>query len=112
MILVGEIRDRATAEVAFQASLTGHLVLSTFHAGSAAEAVGRLADMGIEPYVLRSGLLAVINQRLARRLCGFAEPATTRPRPWGCRWAAFVCPPAVRLAAAPATRAGCCWSRC
>ena len=68
VILVGEIRDRATAEAALQASLTGHLLLSTFHAGSAAEAVGRLADMGIEPYVLRSGLLAVINQRLARRL--------------------------------------------
>jgi type II secretory ATPase GspE/PulE/Tfp pilus assembly ATPase PilB-like protein len=73
VILVGEIRDRATAEAALQASLTGHLLLSTFHAGSAAEAVGRLADMGIEPYVLRSGLLAVINQRLARRLCGCAR---------------------------------------
>ena len=73
VILVGEIRDRATAEAALQASLTGHLLLSTFHAGSAAEAVGRLADMGIEPYVLRSGLLAVIHQRLARRLCGCAR---------------------------------------
>jgi type II secretory ATPase GspE/PulE/Tfp pilus assembly ATPase PilB-like protein len=73
VILVGEIRDRATAEAALQASLTGHLLLSTFHAGSAAEAVGRLADMGIEPYVLRSGLLAVINQRLARRLCSCAR---------------------------------------
>lgn len=69
VILVGEIRDRATAEAAFQASLTGHLVLSTFHAGSAAEAIGRLSDMGIEPYILRSGLLAVLNQRLFRRLC-------------------------------------------
>ena len=73
VIMVGEIRDRATAEAALQASLTGHLVLSTFHAGSAAETVGRLLDMGIEPYVLRSGLLAVLNQRLLRRLCTCAE---------------------------------------
>lgn len=69
VIAVGEIRDKSTAEVAFQASLTGHLVLTTFHAGSAAEAVGRLLDMGIEPYVLRSGLRSVVSQRLARRLC-------------------------------------------
>lgn len=69
VIAVGEIRDRATAEGAFGASLTGHLVLSTFHAGSAAGAVGRLSDMGIEPYILRSGLLAVVAQRLVRKLC-------------------------------------------
>jgi type II secretory ATPase GspE/PulE/Tfp pilus assembly ATPase PilB-like protein len=74
VIMVGEIRDRATAEAALQASLTGHLLLSTFHAGSAAETVGRLLDMGIEPYVLRSGLLAILNQRLFRRLCPCAEP--------------------------------------
>ncbi len=73
VILVGEIRDRETAEAAFQASLTGHLLLSTFHAGSAVEAVGRLADMGIEPYVLRSGILAILSQRLARRLCDCAR---------------------------------------
>ena len=70
VIVVGEIRDRVTAEVAFQASLTGHLVLSTFHAGSAAGAIGRLSDMGIEPYLLRSGLLAIVSQRLVRTLCG------------------------------------------
>lgn len=69
VIVIGEIRDRETAEIAFQASLTGHLVLTTFHAGSAAGAVGRLLDMGIEPYVVRSGLLCVVGQRLARRLC-------------------------------------------
>ena len=74
VIMVGEIRDRPTAEAAMQASLTGHLLLSTFHAGSAAETVGRLLDMGIEPYVLRSGLLAILNQRLLRRLCSCAEP--------------------------------------
>lgn len=73
VIMIGEIRDRTTAQVALEASLTGQLVLSSFHAGSAAEAVGRLLDMGIEPYVLRSGLLAVIFQRLARRLCHCAR---------------------------------------
>lgn len=78
VILMGEIRDRATAEAAFQASLTGHLLLSTFHAGSAAEAVGRLSDMGIEPYLLRSGLLAILSQRLVRRLCPCA-PWTDEP---------------------------------
>jgi general secretion pathway protein E len=74
VIMVGEIRDRATADTAFQASLSGHLLLSTFHAGSAGETVGRLSDMGIEPYVLRSGLLAIVNQRLLRRLCTCAAP--------------------------------------
>lgn len=69
VIMVGEIRDPATAEAALQASLTGHLLLTTFHAGSAVEAIGRLLDMGIEPYLLRSGLLAIVSQHLARRLC-------------------------------------------
>ncbi len=76
VILIGEIRDRPTAETAFQAALTGQLVLSTFHAGSAAGAFSRLADMGIEPYVLRSGVLAIIGQRLVRRLCDCKQPAT------------------------------------
>ncbi len=69
VIAVGEIRDPATAITALQASLTGQLVLTTFHAGSAAEALGRLLDMAIEPYILRSGIRAVICQRLVRRLC-------------------------------------------
>lgn len=73
VIMVGEIRDRPTAEAAFQASLTGHLLLSTFHAGSAAEAISRLSDLGIEPYLLRSGVLAILCQRLARRLCPCAQ---------------------------------------
>ena len=75
VILVGEIRDRLTAETAFQACLTGHLVLTTFHAGSAAGAISRLSDMGLEPYLLRSGILAILNQRLVRRLCVCARPA-------------------------------------
>src|SRR4029079_4385715 len=65
VIVVGEVRDRPTAETVFQASLTGHLVRPTFHAGSAAGVLGRLADMNIEPYLLRSGLLAIVSQRLA-----------------------------------------------
>ena len=76
VIAVGEIRDRTTAEVAFQASLTGHLVLTTFHAGTAAGALSRLREMGIEPYLIRSGLVAVVSQRLIRTLCSCARPAT------------------------------------
>ena len=72
VIVVGEVRDRLTAEIAVQASLTGHLLLTTFHAGSAAGAVGRLLDMGIEPFLIRSGLLAVVSQRLVRTLCACA----------------------------------------
>lgn len=69
VILVGEIRDRVAAETVFQAALTGHLVLTTFHAGSATGAICRLSDMGIEPYLLRTGLLGIVAQRLVRRLC-------------------------------------------
>ena len=75
VIGVGEIRDLATAEVAFQASLTGHLVLCTFHAGSAAGVISRLSEMGIEPYVISSGVRAIVCQRLVRRLCECARKA-------------------------------------
>jgi type II secretory ATPase GspE/PulE/Tfp pilus assembly ATPase PilB-like protein len=75
VIMVGEIRDRGTAETVFQASLTGHLVLSSFHAPSAAGAISRLNDMEIAPYLLRSGILAIISQRLVRRLCECARPS-------------------------------------
>ena len=75
VIAIGEIRDKETAEVALQAALTGHLILTTFHAGSACEVIGRFLDMGIEPYVLRSGLRAIVAQRLVRRLCACAEPS-------------------------------------
>lgn len=76
VIMVGEIRDPATAETVFQASLTGHLVLSSFHAGSAAGAISRLSDMEIAPYLLRSGILAIVSQRLVRRLCTCATVVT------------------------------------
>lgn len=69
VILVGEIRDRETVETVFQAGLTGHLVVSTFHAGSAGEALQRLGEMGLPGYVLRSALQTVVAQRLVRRRC-------------------------------------------
>jgi len=75
VIMVGEIRDRDTAETVFQAALTGHLVVTTFHSGNATGAISRLSDMGIEPYLLRSGILGILSQRLVRRLCSCAEPA-------------------------------------
>jgi general secretion pathway protein E len=69
VIMVGEIRDRETAEIAVQAALTGHLVLSTLHTNSAAAAITRLRDMGIEEYLLSAVLRGVLAQRLVRRLC-------------------------------------------
>ena len=69
IVMIGEIRDLETAEIAIQASLTGHLVLSTIHTNSAASTVVRLLDMGIEDYLLASSLTAVLAQRLVRRLC-------------------------------------------
>ena len=69
MIMIGEIRDLETAQIAVQASLTGHLVLATLHTNDAASAVTRLADMGVEPYLLASSLLGVLAQRLVRTLC-------------------------------------------
>ncbi len=69
VIMIGEIRDRETAAIAIQASLTGHLVLSTLHTNDAPSALTRLADMGIEPYLLASSVLGVLAQRLVRRIC-------------------------------------------
>jgi type II secretory ATPase GspE/PulE/Tfp pilus assembly ATPase PilB-like protein len=69
VILVGEIRDRETAQIAVQASLTGHLVFSTLHTNDAPGAVTRLIDMGVEPYLVASSLEAVLAQRLVRLLC-------------------------------------------
>ncbi len=69
VILVGEIRDRETADLAIQASLTGHLVLATLHTNDAPSAIPRLVDIGVEPYLVTSSLLAVMAQRLLRRVC-------------------------------------------
>jgi type IV pilus assembly protein PilB len=77
IILIGEIRDRETVEIAIKASLTGHLVLSTFHTNDAPSAVSRLAYMGIERYLLASTLNLIVAQRLVRRLCANCkEPAS------------------------------------
>lgn len=69
IILVGEVRDKETAEISVNAALTGHLLLSTFHANDAATAIPRLVDMGIEPFLLASTLEIVVAQRLARKIC-------------------------------------------
>lgn len=69
VVMVGEIRDADTAEIAIQASLTGHLVLSTLHTNDSASSVTRLLDIGIEPFLVSSSLLGVVAQRLIRRLC-------------------------------------------
>lgn len=73
VIFVGEIRDQSTARLVMQAALTGHLVITTFHAGSATGVLARLLDWRIEPYQLRSGLLSILSQRLIRRLCQCAK---------------------------------------
>ena len=77
VILVGEIRDRETAEIAIQSSLTGHLVFSTLHTNDAASAVTRLIDMGIEPFLVTSAVIAVVAQRLVRLLCPKCKEAYT-----------------------------------
>lgn len=69
IIMIGEIRDAETAEIAIQASLTGHLVLSTLHTNDAPSAITRLVDMGVEPYLLSSTVVGVLAQRLVRRIC-------------------------------------------
>lgn len=91
VIMIGEIRDFETAQIAIQASLTGHLVLATLHTNDAASAVTRLTDMGVEPFLLSSSLLGVLAQRLVRKLCGHcaipAQDATgenTARNPVGC----------------------------
>ncbi len=79
IIMVGEIRDRDTAEIAIQASLTGHLVLSTIHTNDAPSATTRLIDMGIEPFLITSSLTGVLAQRLARTICAHCKESYTPP---------------------------------
>ncbi len=73
VLMIGEIRDPETASIGIEAALTGHLVFSTLHAGSACGVIGRLLDMGVEPYLLTSGLRGILNQRLIRRRCPQCE---------------------------------------
>ncbi|WP_140626436.1 type II secretion system ATPase GspE [Methylibium rhizosphaerae] len=86
VIMIGEIRDLETAQIAIQASLTGHLVLATLHTNDAPSAVTRLTDMGIEPFLLSSSLLGVLAQRLVRKLCPVCkkQDAQGRWHPVGC----------------------------
>ncbi len=79
VIMIGEIRDLETARIAMQASLTGHLVLSTLHTNSAAGAVTRLADMGVEPYLITSTVRGIVAQRLLRTLCAACREAYEAP---------------------------------
>ena len=88
VIMIGEIRDLETAQIAVQASLTGHLVLATLHTNDSASAVTRLLDMGIEPFLLSSSMLGVLAQRLLRKLC----PECRRQEDAGGRWRAVGCP--------------------
>ncbi len=79
VVLIGEIRDQETAQIAVQASLTGHLVFSTLHTNDAAGALTRLVDMGVEPYLVASSLEAVLAQRLVRLLCPHCRQVDTTP---------------------------------
>lgn len=91
IVLLGEIRDHETAQIAVEAALTGHLVLSTLHTNDAPSAITRLTEMGIEPFLVGSALDCVLAQRLARRLCPKCKEAYTPSRellvdarfPWG-----------------------------
>ena len=104
VVMIGEIRDLETAQIAVQASLTGHLVLATLHTNDSASAITRLVDMGIEPFLLSSSLLGVLAQRLVRRLCqhckreevievtaGEAETLHTQGKPLQHVWHAVGC---------------------
>src|SRR5476651_1150483 len=82
IIMIGEIRDLETAQIAVQASLTGHLVLATLHTNDASAAVTRLLDMGIEPFLLSSSLLGVLAQRLVRKLCGSCKTFDSQSGYW------------------------------
>ena len=85
VIMIGEIRDQETAQIAVQASLTGHLVLATLHTNDSVSAVTRLLDMGIEPFLLSSSILGIVAQRLVRKLCPECRQAAGgRFHPGGC----------------------------
>jgi type IV pilus assembly protein PilB len=79
IIMVGEIRERETAEIAVQAALTGHLVLSTLHTNDSIGAITRMIDMGVEPYLLSSALIGVVAQRLVRTVCPACRTESVAP---------------------------------
>ena len=115
VILVGEIRDDETADIAFQAAMTGHMVLSSLHAQNAASAIARLKDMGVDPGLIATSLNCIVAQRLARKLCQHCresyqpdEAETQRarlPASDAQRAPGSTVLPAARAARSPATRA-------
>ena len=88
VIMVGEIRDRETAEIAIESALTGHLVLSTLHTNDAPSAITRLIDMGVEPFLVASALDCIVAQRLARMLCRICKQRDRSSPPRSCATAA------------------------
>src|SRR5207248_190574 len=79
ILMVGEVRDRETAQIAIEGALTGHMVLSTLHTNDAASAITRLIEMGIEPFLVASALECIVAQRLARTLCAHCKRRTIIP---------------------------------
>jgi type IV pilus assembly protein PilB len=77
IVMIGEIRDRETAQIAVESALTGHLVLATIHTNDSAGALTRLTEMGVEPFLSASAVAGILAQRLARRLCAHCKEATT-----------------------------------
>ncbi|HET7649570.1 MAG TPA: GspE/PulE family protein [Gammaproteobacteria bacterium] len=104
IIMIGEIRDAETAEMAVQAALTGHLVLSTLHTNDAPSSITRLMDLGVPPYLIHSSLLGVIAQRLVRTLCPHCRRQTQLPDE---QWQALVAPWQARKPAHVYTAVGC-----
>jgi general secretion pathway protein E len=104
IIMIGEIRDAETAEMAVQAALTGHLVLSTLHTNDAPSSITRLMDLGVPPYLIHSSLLGVIAQRLVRTLCPHCRKQTQLPDE---QWQALVAPWQARKPAHVYTAVGC-----
>ncbi|MFK7914916.1 MAG: ATPase, T2SS/T4P/T4SS family [Pseudomonadales bacterium] len=98
VIMVGEIRERETAEIAVQAALTGHLVLSTLHTNDSPGAITRMIDMGIEPYLLSSALIGVVAQRLVRTICPACKTTYVAPTAVQEQFAAISDEPNLRLA--------------
>ena len=121
VILVGEIRDEETADIAFQAAMTGHMVLSSLHAQNAASAIARLKDMDVDAGLIATALNCIVAQRLARKLCESCRESymperrrARRARPAGVReqqHPSLTAPPAARAARSPATRAASASSR-
>jgi type IV pilus assembly protein PilB len=110
VIMVGEIRDLETAEIAIKAAQTGHLVLSTLHTNDAPKTLSRLVDMGVKPYAIATSVSLIIAQRLARRLCNNCKTPMKIPRTRSSRKASRTSksrrPPDFRAVGCPSARTG------